>query len=228
MRWAYFSAQTNSAEECARTNGGEAFAHISHCGKWNYCAHTHNGEKGVLAFWKGMAPGRADLSEGVVFGDLTYFAPDPLPSQKELAKASPYPSAVVTTHRGIQLSIPLAVGAPRMVSFTGNELTGFSGDFAEMAFAVNAMIDNIADEDEDIALLDDRLIELVGRSIQENYAVTPELLDDLGWITSIDIIPIYRAIMGADPLPLGAENDTYNSAPTESSENPDLLQTSGN
>ena len=208
MRFAYFSECKESAEQCARSNGGTAFARIAHCGKWNYCTHTHGGKKGVLAFWKGLAPAPSELSDGVAHGDLVYFAPSPMPTQEKLAKASPYPSAQITTHKGMQLSIPLAVGAPRLLSFTGNELGDFADDFPDQAARFAARAENIQDTDDDIALLDQELIELIGVALQQNYRVTPELLNDLGWITSVDIIPIYRAIMGADPLPHGAEKDT--------------------
>lgn len=228
MRWAYFSAHAPSERECARTQGGEAFKHIAHCGKWNYAKHKYNGQKGILAFWNGLAPGTHELDEGKELENgLIYFKPDPMPTQADLGKRSPYPSIPVTTHKGQQLSIPLAVGAPRMVSFTGHEMMEFADDFPVLAGKMESYVENLKDDEEDIALTDQMLVNLVCKAIQQNYKVTPELLEDLRWITTGDIIPIYRAVMGCDPLAFGGENDISSSAPQESNESHDLPLVSG-
>ena len=226
MRWAYFSDKSESPQKCAASQGGEAFAHIAQCGKWNYAPHTHKGVKGVLAFWKGLAPGLNELSDGEELEcGLVYFAPDNI-TQADIAKRAPYPSIDVVTHKGFNLSIPLAVAGPRMVSFTGCELGGFADEFPEAAARLDARIESM--EDEDGSDFDTDLINLVSLAMQQTYSVTPELLNDLGWITSNDLIPIYRAIVGADPFPLSGEHDTSNSVPQESKESQCLPPENGN
>jgi hypothetical protein len=222
MRWAYFSSKAPSAQECA-SGPCEAFAHITKCGKWSYVQHTHKGVKGVLAFWKGPAPGTGELGEGVQMDNgLIYFAPDKI-SQADLAKRSPYPAINVIMHKGFNLSIPLAVAGPRSISFTGCEIGGFTDDFPEAAAKLNACVENLEDEED----LDPQLINLAMLAIQQTYSVTPELLEDLGWITTIDLVPIFRAVIGVDPFPLSGESDTSNSVPQESNENQCLPQESG-
>lgn len=226
-RWAYFSDQCKN-DRIAREH--EAFQAIQHCGKWSYAAHTHNGVKGVLAFWGSkIPPGRDELTDSPKKCDtgLLYFAPNPIPTQKELGKSSPYPSVDILTHSGRQLSIPLAVGAPRLVSFTGYELGDFVDDFPAAAGRIESIIQNARDDDEDLQIDNKELLDLVCLALQQTYSVTPDLLNDLGWITSVDIIPIVQAVLGADPKASGGDNVTSNLSPQESNETDNLLQENG-
>ena len=197
----------------------ESFDYIRKCGRWSYAQHTHDGNKGTLAFWGKGAPTRAEIGVGVTLENgLVYFAPNPLPTQKELAKKSPYPAVDVMTHCGRQLSIPLAVGAPRLVSFTGYELGDFIDEFPIVAARIEAALLNANDDEEHVAVIDSDILDLVFLAISQTYSVTPELLNDLKWITSLDIVPIISAVMGSDPLASGGAGDTSNLLPQESKE----------
>jgi len=227
MTWAYYTDKTRSAMH-AREH--DAFKLIQHCGKWNYIQWGRGDTKGILAYWGQVGPSAGDLPEGIETDKgLIYFKPAILPTQKDLAKSTPLPCIDYMTHKGFNLSIPLAVDSPRSVSFTGKEFGDWVDDFPRFAANLEARIhDSIKDDDVPMILTSDPLaIELVCLAIEQTYSVTSELLTDLGWITSRDIEPIIEIVLGGSPLVLSDDETTSNSLSQELNETPNVHQENG-
>ena len=193
--WAYFAEGVK--ERDARTD--PAFSRIMHCGKWSFAKHKHNGKKGAIAFWGPKAPARGSLPEPQQLHDdgLWYYKPAELPSQRQLAKEHGYPKYDYLTNTGHTISIPLAVGGPRIIDFCTNSFGNYSDDFALKAQEIERLIlDGEADE---ILLDDPRVMGLIIKAIEQTYRVTAELLSELQWVNTLDIAPIYDIIRGVYP-----------------------------
>lgn len=166
------------------------FARISLGGPWKWKQCYYNGVKGVLAH-RGEAP--QDLISGKSCSDgLVYFS-DELPSQEDLAKVNTGPKFGVVLSTGRTLDIPIAVYAPRFLAFDSESGGEHATEFGREAFRIWDKIDakNYPTNAE--------MKRLVFLAVQQCYAVTEELLSQLGWVTDLDIIPVSLAISGRDP-----------------------------
>lgn len=167
-----------------------------HCGKWHFAEHSHQGKKGILAFWGNKCPSLGNLPEPQKspIDGLWYYSPEEMPTKKQLAKNHEFPMYQYETNTGHTLSIPLAAGTPRIVDFLSMGFGDFSGEFAKK---VQALEMDMMDDDADEILIDDpRIIELILCAIEQTYRVTPELLHELQWINSADISNIFDIIRG--------------------------------
>lgn len=193
--WAYFAEGVK--ERDARTD--PAFSRIMHCGKWSFAKHTHNGMKGTIAFWGIHAPPKGSLPEPQQIHEdgLWYYSPETLPTQRQLAKEHRYPKYDYLTNTGYTISIPLAVGGPRLMDFTTCTLGDFADDFAQKSKELEAVI--LDDDADDVMIDDPRVVSLVLKAIEQTYRVTAELLSELQWVTSLDIEPIYEITRGIYP-----------------------------
>ncbi len=178
-----------------------AFERIRIAGPWQYFSCSHAGKSGVAATWADNKDGACPLSvfgEGRKSFDGLYYFPGTTPKQIDIGKRDYIDGIEYTTSLGVTLTIPLAAHAAVEVSFSSLELGGPSDEFAKMAEDIWANRDNIQ-------IRDQRLLRLIFLAIAQNYRITQELLDDLRWLTSKDIDPIYCCIMGLDPKTLPDE-----------------------
>ncbi len=192
---------TDAITDAAQGPSCKAFERLKIAGPWQFFNSFHNGAKGVAAIWKENIDGACPLSsfgEGrKSFDGLIYF-PGVTPNQMDIGKRDFIDGIEYITSLGITLTIPLAAHASVEVSFSDLELGGPSDEFAKMA-------EDVWSCRNDIKVRDKRLLRLIFLAIAQNYRVTQETLDDLRWLTSKDIDPIYCCIMGLDPKALPDE-----------------------
>lgn len=186
--WGYWSGTALSPMDASED---KSFARIQPAGPWKYTNHNHDGKRGVLAFLgeeSALEPHRT-CKDGLV-----YFGPAKPPSQEDLARLRSMPCFTVTTSSGRILDIPLAVYSPRILAFDGEVDGGeFATEFGREALRIwNAIEAKNYPKNGEIA-------RLVFLAVQQCYAVTEELLSDLGWLTDADIVPILLAVGGRDP-----------------------------
>ncbi len=178
-----------------------AFDRIKIAGPWQYFNTTHIGKSGVAAIWQDNKNGACPLelfgAGKTSFDGLVYFPGDKL-SQTEIGKTNYIEGAEYTTSLGITLTIPFAARAAVEVSFSSLSLGSASDDFAKIA-------EDIWADRQTIKLNDKRLLRLIYLALAQNYRITQEMLDDLRWLTSKDIDPVYCCIMGLDPKVLAGE-----------------------
>ncbi len=209
---AYFTDRVRDPME-ARDSG--IFARIQPAGPWSYCDFIHDGKRGVLAFWPDAngAPTPEAYGKARTCSDgLAYLPARAMPSQEALAKANGLPGMDYATSRGVTLTVPYAACSAREISFA---TTGFgepSDEFAKLSAIV-------WEARESITLSDPRLICLVMLAVAQNYRVTAELLDDLRWLTSRDVEPVFLCMMGIDPKAIAAAGTTSPSPASASSGN---------
>jgi hypothetical protein len=96
---------------------------------------------------------------------------------------------------GIYLTIPLAVYSPQVVDLFSGQITGAATPFGVEAFA---LFDRMAAEPS-IPLTDKQVLRVIALALMARYRLTPELLQDLRWVTTADIDPILSAILGTHP-----------------------------
>ncbi|HEV8176273.1 MAG TPA: hypothetical protein VGP44_01150 [Gemmatimonadales bacterium] len=184
-----------------------AFARVLESGPWSSTEFNHHeAGSGALLFWTDKSIGQTDLRRPEAWrkcaDGLWYCRPAVLPDQSILAKRNCPQGIDVTLATGLLLTIPLATAAPRAVCFSSGSLGDPSSEFGRVADAVYDRMANGKDDAgkaKGLPLLDPQVLRLVTLALMAAYRVTPELLDDLGWITSADIDPILCAIMGTDP-----------------------------
>lgn len=172
----------------------ECFARLRAGDKWQACSSNQNGRQGALC-WIGEAPplnaiGWVDCSDG-----LFYLPGHRMPSQSELGRPHKVDGIDYTTSTGVTLTVPIATSSPRKVLFSAGKPGDPATDFARRAFK---LFDRI-EAKEKVGLYDPELLALVSDSIGFVYYTTPEMLDELGWITSADLDPIIMCLMGSDP-----------------------------
>ncbi len=192
---------TDSITDAAQGPTCKAFERIKIAGPWQFFGALNEGVKGVAAIWKDNTDGACPLASlgkfRKCFDGLVYF-PGTTPKQIDIGKRDYIEGIEYTTSLGVTLTIPLAAHAAVEVSFSSLDLGGPSDEFAKMAEEIWANKENIL-------IRDPRLLRLVFLAIAQNYRITQELLDDLRWLTSKDIDPIYCCIMGLDPKTLPDE-----------------------
>ncbi len=182
----------------------DAFKRIHIAGPWQYFPVSHDGKNGIGAIWADNKEGACPLAlfgkPRKSFDGLVYFPGEKI-AQINLGKRDYIEGIEYATSRGITLTIPFASYAAVDVSFSSLSLGGPSDEFAQMA-------ENIWENRSTILVRDPRLLRLIYLAIAQNYRVTQETLDDLNWVTSKDIDPIYCCIMGLDPKALADAEQT--------------------
>lgn len=129
---------------------------------------------------------------------LHYRKPSPLPSQADIARAGCPRGIDVLMSTGVLLTIPLALAAPRKLSFARPGLGDPATEFGIIAERLFERFRTLPD-DKIISFLDPDCLAVVTQALMAAYKTTPELLDDLGWVTSTDVESILLAVMGSDP-----------------------------
>ncbi len=180
-----------------------AFKRIMSCGPWKWTKWQHNGKSGVLAF-QDDADTAGHAAPITCKDGLIYFGYKDMPDQSVLARESIPNSFSVTLASGRVISVPMAIAAPRFMSFDGMSQDEHATDFGKEAFRIWG---NIAQK-QFPSDADSR--KLVFLAINQNYKVTEESLTQLNWITDVDIVPIMLAVSGRDPKLVAAEKDTSN------------------
>ena len=189
---AYFSDRIRDPLEA---RDSPIFARLSHAAPWSFCDAFVDGKRGLLAFWGdgGAAPLPEAYGKPRTCPDgLMYLPPGIMPTQAELAQTNGVAGVEYTTSRGVTLTIPTYANASRYLSFSDIAFGAPADEFAKVSEQVRDAIDTIK--------IDDPLaIRLVMLAIMRNYRTTPELLDDLRWVTSRDVDPIWNCTRGSDP-----------------------------
>lgn len=197
---AYFAPGVSCAQRPAKNI--PEFARVASAGPWSCCDSSQCGANGCLIFLAGTeqpVPGHGKPDDWLTCSDgLRYLTGQALPSQTSLVREHNVKGIDYTTSQGITLTIPVALASPRMISFSSKKALGFSTDFATMAFKI---YDRLTDEN-GLNLLDHQVLKLIADAIAHVYRVTPEILDELGWISSADIDPILCCVFGSDPKAL--------------------------
>lgn len=205
---AYFAPGVSCAQRPAKDI--PEFARVASAGPWACCDSSQCGANGALIFLVGAeqpAVGHGKPEDWIDCGDgLRYLTGQPMPTQAELVRDHNVRGIDYLTSRGITLTVPVATASPRKISFASKKALGYATDFAELAFRV---FDRISDE-KGLSPLDPDVLKVVADAIGHVYRTTPEILDELGWITSADIDPIICCIFGSDPK---ASNPAGGSSP---------------
>ncbi len=180
-----------------------SFKRISLGGPWKWVQHYHGGVRGVLAF-RGELP--LEVGVGKFCSDsLVYFSKE-LPAQEDLARSNTGPRFPVELSSGRIIDIPLAVYAPRILAFDSDSEGEHATEFGREAYRIWTKI-----EAKDYPQ-NGEMKRLVFLAVQQTYAVTEELLSQLGWLTDLDIVPISLAVSGRDPKSVAAASDISHSS----------------
>ncbi len=185
-------------------------ARLLDAGPWSATEFNHHeAGAGVLVTWKDQPLSTEEARKPANWrkcADGLWYCRGPvLPNQELLAKRSCPAGIDVMLASGIMLTVPLATAAPRAISFCDGTLGQPVTEFGRCADTVFDRMTNTKDATgkiKGLPLLDTGVLRLVTLAIMAAYRVTPELLDDLQWITSSDIDSILCAIMGTDPKAL--------------------------
>lgn len=189
------------------------FSRVLTADKWYCCNSTQDGKQGALIFSQSdpqPAPHTTGWRE--CFDGLMYLPPATLPGTIDLLRPERRMRFIdVLTSRGVLLSIPVASAAAREVDFSAKKFGVPSDDFGKCAYA---FFDRLSDTKaaSQPKLGDADTLRLVMLAVQQFYRVTEELLNDLGWISSLDIDPIISAIMGATDSKTKAADGTSRSS----------------
>ena len=126
---------------------------------------------------------------------MRYLPGRALPDQLDLVRPNSVSGIDYQTSTGATITIPIASAAPRRLLFS----RGLAGDHAEgWATRAFALFDKLLVKDF-VSVTDPEVLSLICDAVGSVYFTTPELLDELGWITSADIDPILVCLMGQDP-----------------------------
>ncbi len=186
------------------------FARLMTAGPWKAksAIHPELGQ-GALA-WNGPEEFTEDLLKGEwreCHDGLRYRRPPVMPTQASLARSSCPRGIDVLMSTGVQLTIPLALAAPRKLSFARQTTDEPATEFGRIAHKLGERLRALP-ENGGIPNTDPEVLHTVTQALMTAYRVTPELLDDLEWITSADLEPIVCAIMGSDPKAFAPEPST--------------------
>jgi hypothetical protein len=167
--------------------------------KWFACDSSQNGKRGALVVF-----GRPDSTEMPAQGcsgwvecadGLLYLPGRKMPEQADLVRGHRVDGIDYVTSTGVTLTIPVAAASPRKLLFSSGKTGDPASDWAKRAFD---LFDRLRSS-ERVSATDPAIIALVCDAIGHVYATTPEMLDELGWLTSADLDPILVCMMGADP-----------------------------
>jgi hypothetical protein len=162
-------------------------------GPWQAQPH----QDGALIAWRDAQarPVRlGDLKAGVPTADgLTYYGPSALPIPDALRHFSAKQRAVepVEIRPGLVLRVRPAMASPRQMLSSG-EIGDFVGSYPirtrHLMTRLNAK--EVGPE------IDRELFAVVRMGLEQEYRLTDELLDDLGWIDEESIIALWEGILG--------------------------------
>lgn len=171
-----------------------AFDRLRPGSKWLAADSSQNGKRGTVVYLgdqpSGGTPGWEPCADG-----LFYLPGRPMPEQATLGREHRVDGIDYTTSQGVTLTIPIAAAAPRKLLFSTGKSGAPAAGFAQRAFA---LFDRLGAE-EKVSPVSPDVLSLVADAIGHVYYVTPEMLDELGWLTSADIDPIICCLMGSDP-----------------------------
>jgi hypothetical protein len=174
-----------------------AMAPIMDAGPWAVADYEHpEFGRGALAYWTGCAAPEHRPGDWRKLADgRHYLPPVTLPSPGQLWRDSGPAGIDLQLSSGIYLTIPLAVYSPQVVDLFTGQITGAATTFGVEAFA---LFDRMAAEPT-IPLTDKQVLRVIALALMARYRLTPELLQDLRWVTTADIDPILSAILGTHP-----------------------------
>lgn len=176
------------------------FARVLGAGPWALTDTVlPDGTVGAMIWWSDCdRPDPADLTWRTCPDGLRYGSPAVLPDISDLAKINAPPGIDVVLVNGMQVTIPVAMLEPRKIDFSTGKATEPATDFGRRAFAIQHRLAELP-KDTGIPTTDPEVLHVIGLAFMQEYRLPPELLSDLGWITTVDVDPVLCAIMGADP-----------------------------
>ncbi len=186
---AYFSDKTRDAMGASEH---PVFSRLMGCGKWNWTKWEHAGKSGILAHLD-QTPLTVGMPEKTCPDGLVYFGYIKQPAQDDLARDNVPNSFAVELSCGRTIDIPLAIAAPKCLSFDGSGDDGHATEFGREAFRIwdNIELKKFPNDME--------CRKLIYLAINQTYKVTQELLTQLKWVADVDVVPIMLAISGRDP-----------------------------
>ncbi len=210
MGFAYWSAEAGTAM-LARES--PRFARIMAAGPWQFRDYDHDGKHGVIAQWKGVTE-ESYGTPRLCSDGLWYFPAGAALTIASLAKDNVPTGIDVDLSTGVTLTIPLALAAPRLLTFGDDD--GLGAPASEFATLADQVFERLRKK-EPVTLRDKDVRRLVVLAVQQSYRVTDEVLTELRWITTLDVDPILCAIMGSDPK---ASPDANATSPSPASGSP--------
>jgi hypothetical protein len=188
------------APDAMRLAAEPRLARLRGAGPWQFKAHSAGG---CLATWRDAEiPSEDDLAarEAVTCADgLIYYRAKVPPTLADVAKdiRSDFDTDV-TLGSGLVVTIALAASAPYRVRFASVGAGPPATEYGRVAREVWRLIDEQEPANAPRVTSEHPLLKrLLVLAIQQRYRVTDEALDDMDLITSEDIEPIYRAIIGS-------------------------------
>ena len=194
---AYFKAGMSAHMLALRDS---AWERLKPAGPWALGDAVHpTAGRGCMVWWKdAKQPDAAELEWRECPDGLWYAPPLTLPDQIELARRN-IPSCIdVAMSTGVTLSIPMAAASPRSIDFATGKVGKPASEFGRRA---HALYDRLAGlpKDATVSAADPDVLMVLTLGVMTSYRVTPELLTDLAWFTTVDVLPTVGAIMGIDP-----------------------------
>ena len=181
-----------------------AFARLRPSTKWHACSSNQNGRRGTVV-WMGRVedPPTTECSGWVKCSDGLWYLPGlAMPPQTDLVREHRVDGIDYATSRGVTLTIPIASAAPRKLLFSTLSIGDPATDFATRCFALFERIS----KDEQIPVHE--LLGVIADAIGQVYFLTPEMLDEAGWITSADVDQIVCCLMGVSQKKAQPAGDT--------------------
>ena len=170
------------------------FSRIKPGNKWLATNSTQQGKSGTVVYIGDQPEANADGWVEQADG-LFYLPGRKLPAQVDLVRDHGVRGTDYVTSTGVTLTIPIAALSARKISFSSGQANDYATVFARKAFA---LFDKLA-SDTPVMADDPDLFALICEAVMQVYYVTPELLDELQWITTADVDPIVVCLMGASP-----------------------------
>lgn len=176
-----------------------AFRRLLPAGPWQTQTWAHPSLGwGALAWWVGCTqPEPTPEAWREIPDGLWYAPPALLPTQAELARPNCPGGIDVPLICGRVVTMPLATLAPRKLRLTTGTAGEPADEYGRLAYAVRDRL--AAAGKAGLPVLDPDLLRLLTAGLQLAYRVTPELLDDLEWLSTGDIDPLLCAALGHDP-----------------------------
>jgi len=184
--------------EPSSAKGHPTLAPIRHAGPWEFRPHR---DGGTLCLFAGTKD-RLDAFDAPVEAEpgLRFLPPRQEVTPAMLARpAAGRPDATtVALASGQELAILPAYLEPRRV-LSGGRVGDPVTEYGRLAREVLGEIS--ASETQQIALLDPRVIGVIGCAIAQTYRVTTAFLDWSGWISTADLEPLLNAVMSGPKAP---------------------------
>ncbi len=194
---AYFAAGVGATDPARDV---PQFARVLQAGPWMLSdVIMPDGARGAMIWWSDCErPDQHALEWRTCPDGLRYGKPKNLPDLSEIAKRTIQPGIDVTLVNGMQVTVPVAMLEPRKIDFGSGQAGEPATEFGRRAFAVQARL-AATEKGKGLPITDPDVLHLIGMAMMQTYRLPPELLSDLGWVTTVDVDPILCAIMGSDP-----------------------------